>query len=323
MQYAFLGSTGVKVSRVALGAAAFGVAPVAADAGRLVGRALELGINFFDTANSYGANSRFDRPGLPTASERDPSEIILGVALKGHRHEVILATKASERVGSGQNDMGLSRVHLMLQLEQSLRRLGTDYVDVYYAHHSDPNTPIEDTLDTFDQMIRQGKVRYCALSNFNAWETMEALWKADKLRLHAPVCLQNAYNVVDRRVEAELLPAAIKYGLGFFAFSPIAGGLLGGASVLERQVSGRQRWGGRGFNDEETKQVLAWDAFAAEAGVPPGQLALAWLLNRRGVNGVVIGSERVESLESSCAAVELELAPGLLQGLQDVTLPAG
>lgn len=322
MEYAFLGRTGVRVSRISLGTAAFGVAPLAADAEAMVSRALDLGINFFDTANSYGANSRFDRPGRPTASERDPAEVVLGNALRRRRHEVILATKASERVGDGVNDMGLSRVHLMRQLEQSLRRLQTDYVDVYYAHHSDPNVPIEETLDTFDLMIRQGKVRYCALSNFTGTETMEALWKSDVHRLHAPVCLQNSYNFVDRRVEAELLPAARKHGLAFYAFSPVAGGQLGGRSVLEREVAGRQRWGGRGFSEGEIAVVTWWDDFAREAGVPPGQLALAWVLGRPGVTGVVIGPERIESMERSCSALDLDLGPELTQRLQEA-LPPG
>ena len=322
MQYAFLGKTGVKVSRISLGAAAFGVAPVEADAIKLVDRAIDLGINFFDTANSYGANSRFDRPGLPTAAEREPSEVILGRALKGRRHDVILATKASERVGDGLNDMGLSRVHLMQQLENSLRRLQTDHVDVYYAHHSDANVPIEETLDTFDIMIRQGKVRYCALSNFLGWETTEALWKSESFRLHAPVVLQSAYNFVDRRVETEVLPVARKYGLSFYAFSPVAGGILGGRSVLDRQVAGRQRWGGKPFDEDEVRTVLWWDEFAKEAAIPPGQLALAWVLNRPGVTGVVIGPERIESLEGSCQTVDLDIAPDLMEKLQQATIPA-
>jgi aryl-alcohol dehydrogenase-like predicted oxidoreductase len=298
------------------------VAPVEADAIKLVDRAIGLGINFFDTANSYGANSRFDRPGLPTAAERDPSEVIVGKALKGRRHDVILATKASERVGDGVNDMGLSRVHLMKQLEQSLRRLDTDYVDVYYAHHSDPNTPIEDTMATFDMMIRQGKVRYCALSNFSGWETMEALWKADTLHLQAPVVLQSSYSFSDRRVEADVLPTARKYGLGFYAFSPVAGGLLGGKSVLERAVAGRQRWGAQALSENEVRTVLWWDEFANEAGVAPGTLALQWVLGRPGVSGVVIGPERIESLEASCAALDLVLPPELATRLQEASMPA-
>lgn len=322
MQYTTLGRTGLNVSRISLGTAAFGVAPVAADAPALVDRAIDLGVNFFDTANSYGASSRFDRPGLPSAAEREPAEAILGAALEGKRHRVIVATKASERVGDGPNDKGLSRVHLMLQLEESLRRLRTDYVDVYYAHHTDPNTPIEETLDTFDLMIRQGKVRYCALSNFGAFETVEALWKADVLRLHAPVCLQNQYNFVDRRAEAEVLPACRRFGVSFFAFSPVAGGLLGGREVLERQVAGRQRWGGPRFSEREAQIALWWDDFAREAGVPPAQLAIAWLLGRDGVSGVVIGSERIASLEVSCAVPDLGLSEDLQERLQSLQLPA-
>jgi aryl-alcohol dehydrogenase-like predicted oxidoreductase len=316
VQYAFLGRTGVRVSRISLGAAAFGVAPVAEDAVALVRRALELGVNFIDTANAYGMSSRFDRPGAPRAGERPVSEEIIGDALKGRRHAVILATKVSERVGEGPNSNGLSRVHVMQQIEQSLRRLQTDYVDVYYCHHTDPNTPIEETLDTFDVLIRQGKVRYCALSNFLGYETAEAVLKADKLGLHAPVCVQNSYSFLDRRPETEVLPACRKFGLSFYGFSPVAGGLLGGASVLERQVAGRARWGGKPLGEDEARTIMWWDAAAKEAGVPPGQLALAWQLQKPGVSGVVIGPERIASLESSCAAVDLDLPPDLFERLE-------
>ena len=204
----------------------------------------------------------------------------------------------------------------MQQAENSLRRLQTDYIDVYYAHLTDPNTPIEESLDAFDILIRQGKVRYCALSNFLGYETVEAILKAEKLGLHAPVCVQNSYSFIDRGPEMEVLPACRRFGLSFFGYSPVAGGLLGGAGVLERQITGRQRWGGMPLREDEARIIMWWDAKAKEAGVPPGQLALAWQLQKPGVTGVIIGRERFASLETSWATLDLDLPSGLFESLE-------
>ena len=325
MQYSLLGQTGVRTSRIVLGTASFGVSPDAKQAQVLVSKALELGINHFDTANIYGVGPRFDRPGFANSDQRPASETVLGAALKGHRHDVLIATKAAERVGEGPNDGGLSRVHLMKELEESLRRLETDYIDIFYSHHDDPSTPIAETLAVYDEMIRAGKVRYCALSNYSAWRVTEALWRSDGSRFHAPVCLQNAYSLANRAVERELLPASRHFGLGFLAYSPLAGGLLSGADILSRPVAGSQRWGGRGFNEVESALAQRWDDASREAGVQPAQLATAWLLAQPGVTGAIIGAERFESLQQSCEAAELELSSDLVETLGAVMAetPAG
>ncbi len=319
MQYSLLGQTGVQISKIVLGTATFGVSPDVKEAHGLVSRALDRGINLFDTANSYGVGPRFDRPGRPTAEQRLPAETVLGEALKGRRHEALIATKASETVGSGPNDSGLSRLHLMRQLDESLRRLQTDYVDIYFAHHDDPKTPVAETLAVFDDMIRSGKVRYCALSNYSSWRLTEALWFSDRNRLAAPVCIQNSFSLADRAAEQEVLPACRHFGVGFLAFSPLAGGLLSGAEILSRLVAGSQRWGGRGFNDTEADLARRWDAAARDAGEQPAQLATAWLLSQPGVTGVIIGSERLESLQFSCEAADLELSADLIESLAAVT----
>ena len=213
MEYALLGSTGVKVSRICVGTATFGVAPIERDADRVVHAALDLGINFFDTANVYGILSTFDRPGAPPAAEREPAERILGRALAGRRDDVVIATKSCVEVGPGVNDRGLSRRHIIQQVENSLRRLETDYIDLYYAHNPDPDTPLEQTLSVYDDLVRQGKLRYIALSNHPAWQLTHALWIADDRRLQAPVCAQVKYNLIDRAAERELVPACLKFGL--------------------------------------------------------------------------------------------------------------
>jgi aryl-alcohol dehydrogenase-like predicted oxidoreductase len=182
MQYRLLGRSGLRVSSVCLGTAFFGITPLEDGVDALVGRALDLGITFFDTANSYGNQTRFDRPGIPPAAERKSSEELLGRALKGrHRYDVIVATKVQEKMAEGPNDGGpagggLTRKHIVAQCEQSLRRLQTDYIDVYYAHHPDPTTPLDQTLRAFDELVKQGKVRYPALSNFASWQLIKALW---------------------------------------------------------------------------------------------------------------------------------------------------
>ena len=168
MRYSTLGSTGIKVSCIGLGTATFGVAPFESDAGRLVGRALDLGINLIDTANSYGNQARFDRTGAPPAEARASAEEIVGRALGARRRDVVLCSKVMEPVGAGPNERGLSRRHIFNQVEASLRRLGTDHLDLYYAHHPDPATPIEQTLRAFDDLVHQGKIRYATLSTYPA-----------------------------------------------------------------------------------------------------------------------------------------------------------
>src|SRR5215213_11847240 len=206
MRYSHLGPTGVKVSRICLGTATFGVAPSAQDVEQVVRAALDLGVNFFDTANVYGNTAVFDRPGAPPAAEREPAEQILGRALAGRRDEVVIATKSGDR--RFDPAAGLSRRYIIQQVEHSLRRLGTDYIDVYYAHFPDPDTPLEQTLMVYDDVVRQGKLRYVALSNYPAWQLTQALWIADDRHLAAaPVCAQVKYNLIDRAAEDELAPA--------------------------------------------------------------------------------------------------------------------
>jgi aryl-alcohol dehydrogenase-like predicted oxidoreductase len=323
VEYAVLGRTGVRVSRICLGTATFGVAPLAEDAPVIVHRAFDLGVNFFDTANSYGNQTRFDRPGAPPASERRSSEELLGVALKGHRHDVVIASKVMEQVGAGVNDGGfsgggLSRSHIMQQVESTLRRLQTDYLDIYYAHHPDPLTPLDQTLRAFDDMVRQGKVRYAALSTYPAWQLTEALWVSERLGLHAPICLQIPYNLVSRTAEREILPACVRFGLGVTVFSPLAGGLLAGTAVAARPVSGAQRWGGRAFSLAELEAARRLDALAESWGQPPAQLALAWLLSRPGVTSAIIGPETVAELEVNAPAAAIHLSAEQLAELDAI-----
>ena len=307
MQYSILGSTGIRVSRIALGTATFGVAPTAAHTDRLVGEALDLGINFVDTADVYGHMPVFDRPGAPAAANREPAEQLIGRALRGRRDEVVLATKSNGIVGHGVNDRGLSRRHIIRQVETSLRRLETDYIDLYYAHAPDPDTPLEQTLAAYDDLIRQGKIRYVGLSNHPAWQVTHAWWIADDRRLQAPVAAQVKYNLIDRAAERELGPASERFGLSIIPYAPLHGGLLADLAVLDREVSGDQRFGAAGFNDTEIGIAREVDRLSRSWGLTAYQVSLAWLLSRPAVASVIVGAETVDELRANATAAEVRL----------------
>src|SRR4051812_10186170 len=306
MDYSVLGPTGVRVSRICLGTATFGVAPDAQEAERVVDAAIDLGINFFDTANVYGASPTFDRPGVPPAAEREPAEHILGRALGARRDEVVIATKSGER--RFDPAAGLSRRYIIQQVEHSLRRLGTDRIDLYYAHFPDPHTPLEQTLAVYDDLIRQGKLRYVALSNHPAWQLTEALWIADDRRMiSAPVCAQVMYNLLNRSAEAELAAACVRFGLSIVPYAPLHGGLLANLAVLNREIAGDKRYGGSGFTQAEIAVARELDRLARDWGLEMYQVSLAWLLSRPAVASVIVGAETVDELRANASAADVEL----------------
>ncbi|MEF2279446.1 aldo/keto reductase [Deinococcus sp. YIM 134068] len=309
MQYAILGSSGIRVSRISLGTATFGVAPTAEHTDRLIGEALNLGINFIDTADVYGNMPVFDRPGAPAAADREPAERLLGRALRGRRDEVVIATKSSGIVGHGVNDRGLSRRHIIRQVETSLRRLETDYIDLYYAHDPDPDTPLEQTLAVYDDLIRQGKIRYVGLSNHPAWQVTRALWIADDRRLNAPVAVQVKYNLIDRAAERELAPACAQFGLSIIPYAPLHGGLLADLGVLKRDVVGDQRFQGMGFPESEIAVARTVERLSHEWGHQPYQVSLAWLLSRPAVASVIVGAETPDELRANATAADVQLEP--------------
>jgi 1-deoxyxylulose-5-phosphate synthase len=323
MEYTPLGSSGVKVSRICVGTGTYGVAPTERHADRVIHAALDLGINFFDTANTYGNLPKFDRPGVPPAAEREPAERIVGRALAGRRDEVVLATKSGEPAGVGPNGRGLSRKHIFQQLENSLRRLGTDYVDLYYAHLPDPDTPLEQTLSAYDDLVRQGKVRYVALSNHAAWQLTHALWIADDRRYSSgPVATQTRYNLVDRRVEQEIAPACVRFGLSIVAYSSLHGGLLAGSDVVAREFSGWKRWSDAGFSEPELEIGRRVEALSQEWGLRPHQVSLAWLLSRPAVATAIVGAETVEEITANAEAAAVVLEQEQLDALTALTVAA-
>ena len=266
----------------------------------------------------YGSSPTFDRPGFPPASQRESAEEILGRVLQGRRDEVVLATKSGEL--RFDPDAGLSRRYIIEQVEQSLRRLRTDWVDVYYGHFPDPDTPLEQTLAVYDDLIRQGKIRYAALSNHPAWQMTEALWIADDRRLvSAPVAAQVMYSVLDRTAERELAPACTRFGLSIVAYAPLHGGLLADLSVLDREVAGNKRYGGPGFSQDEIAVARELDRLARQWGLGMQQVSLAWLLSRPVVASVIVGAETAQEMVANASAADVELTPEQLDAVSALT----
>ena len=312
MRYANLGRTGLKVSAVALGCGNFGGIGSApelfgqgeseAEAFALMDRAWELGINVFDTADAYGGGR---------------SEAMIGAWLADRGREVrdriVLSSKVFNSVGEGPNDGGLSRRHIMRQIDASLERLGVDHLDMYLIHEPDPSTPLEETLRALDDLVRRGKVHYIGASNMPAWSMAKALWLSDTLGLQRFDWVQNAYSLLDRSDEREMLPLCRDQGLGYTPFSPLAGGFLTGKYRLEQDYPAGSRmtlrpepylaiWNRATFD--------ALDRFRSEAerrGVSMAGLALAWLMHGPDVTAPIVGPRRPEHFEPVREALQLDL----------------
>src|SRR5512136_2653269 len=280
MEYRSLGRTGVKVSPVCLGAMNFGGPTGKEDSIAIINRALEAGINFIDTANVYSAGE---------------SERIVGEALKenGRREQVVLATKVHGRMGDGPNEQGVSRYHILKACEDSLRRLQTDHVDLYQMHRPSLMVPIDETLRALDDLVRSGKVRYVGCSTYPAWMVMEALATSERYGLARYISEQPPYNLLDRRIENELVPLCQKYGLAVLPWSPLAGGILAGryaAGGDPPKDSRANRWGEKfthRLNRLASQVAEGLAAMARERGVTPAQLALLWVKDQPGVTSPI------------------------------------
>jgi aryl-alcohol dehydrogenase-like predicted oxidoreductase len=292
------------VSRLCLGAMTFGGAganPIGnlslEEADHIVGEALDAGINFVDTADVYTGGG---------------SETLLGEILKERRTQVILATKASGRVGAGPNDVGQSRIHIMQALEASLKRLKVDHVDLYQLHNFDRLTPLEETLGALDDGVRQGKLRYIGCSNFMAWQVLKALGISERRLLSRFVSVQAYYSLAGRDIEHELVPAIADQGLGLLCWSPLAGGLLSGKFDRTGTVDKDSRRARSQFPPVDEQRAFdiidVVKDIAAGRGVTPAQVSLAWLLARKAVTSVIVGVKRVDQLKDNLGAVDVDLA---------------
>lgn len=308
-----LGTSALRVSPIALGTATFGVAPRAGDVDALIGAALDAGVTYVDCANTYGNQTRFDRPGASPAAQRASAEELVGAALRrgGWRDRVVLASKVGEAVGPAVDDRGLSADQIVRQCERSLWRLGTDHLDLYYPHHPDPEVPVDETFTAFDRLVRDGKVRHVGLSTYSGWELIEVLWRCEVGGLASPVVDQVFYNLLARQVEADVVPACRRYAMSTVAFSPLAGGLLAGTAVLERPTAGFARFGrATGYRQANLDAALCLETCAARLGTTPGALALGWLLRQPTVASVIVGAESPAEIAATTAAVQLQLSDG-------------
>jgi aryl-alcohol dehydrogenase-like predicted oxidoreductase len=318
MEYRQLGKSGLRVSTITLGTMGFGGTGWATRVGQIdvegarkqIGLARDAGVNLFDTADVYSN-------GL--------SEEILGKALGSDRDDVLIATKARMAMGEGPNDAGLSRHHLIRSAEASLRRLGTDYIDLYQVHEWDGQTPLEETLQTLDDLVRSGKVRYIGCSNYAAWQLMKALWFADRKGLTPFVSNQVYYSLQARDIENELVPLAVDQGIGILVWSPIAGGLLSGKyrRGVEAPPGSRHLtdWNEPPVYDEDklydTIEELV--AIAEDRGVSAAQVALAYTMAKPAVTSVIVGARTEEQLADNLAAADLQLTAADMERLDNVS----
>ncbi|MGO4548780.1 aldo/keto reductase [Paenibacillus sp. 2TAB23] len=302
MKYRRLGHSGLKVSALGLGTNAFGKRADREASEQIIHYAIDNGINFVDTANIYAGSE---------------SEKIIGNALQGRRHDVVLATKAGLVRGAGVNERGSSRYHLMAELEGSLKRLKTDYVDLYQIHTFDPETPLEETMRTLEDMVRSGKVRYIGASNYMAWELMKALGISDRLGLNRFAATQASYSLADRTPEQELIPMCLDQGVSIIPYFPLAGGILSGKySAADMVPQGSRAETDPSFQRFISDRTMALSVdvatLASQMDVTSSSLSLSWLMHQPVVSSVIVGATKVEQLKANLTSVSLELSGEML-----------
>jgi aryl-alcohol dehydrogenase-like predicted oxidoreductase len=322
-----MGRSGLKVSRACLGTMNFGTSSGLAacdetEAGKIIGAFLADGGNFIDTADVYCGGE---------------AEQIVGRALSGRRAEVVVATKGFMPQGPGPNDRGLSRLHLTRALEASLRRLATDYIDLYYCHQWDAETPVDETMATLDGFVRAGKVRYAGCSNFTAAQIVESQWAADRAGGSPLVALQPQYSLVSRSIEAEIMPACERHGLGVAIYSPLAGGVLAGryrrdaepdpgsrmGKLMTMPQPAARRWAGALLTDRNLAIADEVAGVAAQLGATSAAVALAWAAAQRGVTCVIIGPRSQDQVQQNLAGLRLDLPAEAIDHLTKVSQPDG
>ncbi len=309
MEYTHLGRSGVKVSRICLGTMNIGTYITEQDGFKLMDKALELGINFFDTANMYGG-------------EKGPghSESVIGKWLEqgGRREKIVLATKVYAKIGEGQNDGKLSAYHIKKACEDSLRRLKTDHIDLYQMHHIDRETPWEEIWQAMEQLVREGKVIYVGSSNFAAWNIVEAMYKAKEKHFLGLVSEQSIYSLRNRHIELEVIPACQEMGIGIIPWSPIGGGILGGVLGKIEQGTRRSREPLQQSVEKLHPQIEAYEKLCKELGENPANIALAWILQQPGITSPIVGPRTIQQLEENVKSLEIKLSEETLKKLDKI-----
>ncbi|MGE0329858.1 MAG: aldo/keto reductase [Ramlibacter sp.] len=309
MQYRHVGRSGLMVSALGIGCFAFGGYVKQDDVNAVMSQALDMGINYFDTANSYGIGK---------------SEEALGIALKGRRDQALIATKFGNRMGDGPNDVGASRLAVIRACEASLKRLGTDYIDLYQLHWPDHGTPIEETLRALDDLVRAGKVRYIGASNLFAWELCEAHFTAEKYGLAKFISAQDHYNLLYRDIEKRFEPFCVKYGVGMTHYFPLAAGMLTGIHQRGAIAPGSRQ--DKNPNTAAWQSDRNWDvteklqAFAQARGWTLAQMSLAWLLQRPATFTVIAGADKPQHLLDNVRALDIRFTADELTEIDRITL---
>src|SRR5262249_25173190 len=309
-----MGNTGLKVSEICLGTMTFGHQCDERTSFAILDKATTAGVTFIDTADAY--------PVPPTNETAGRTEEIIGKWLHGKRERFVIATKCRMRVGPGPNDEGLSRKHIMKAAEDSLRRLRTDFIDLYQAHSPDPETPLEESLRAFDDLVRQGKVRYVGCSNYPAWQTALALGISERVGLARFDCVQPRYNLLYREIESELLPLCRFAGLGVIVYNPLAGGFLTGKyRSLETPAPGTRFTLGktgelyreRYWHQAQLEAVDELRAFLESRGKKLVETAIAWVLTQAGITSAIVGASRPEQLDSSLSGTNVHISADELE----------
>ncbi len=320
MDYVRLGNTGLKVSRACLGTMTFGLQCDEQTAFKILDRAAEGGVDFIDTADGYPLGGDLDTVGA--------TESIIGKWLKDRRHQFVLATKCFTRMGPERFNKGLSRKHVLDAIDGSLKRLGTDYVDLYQLHHPDPETPMEETLGALDDVVRAGKARYIGVSNHPAWQVALALGKSDARGLARFVSVQPRYNLLFRELERELFPLCAAEGLGVIPYNPLAGGLLTGKhdpsappgkGTRFSEGKAGQNYRQRYWRDREFATVERLRGVAEQAGISLTRMAVAWVLANPVVSAPIVGASRPDQLDETLAAFDKPLDVAVKAELDEMT----
>jgi aryl-alcohol dehydrogenase-like predicted oxidoreductase len=319
MEYRTLGSSGLQVSVVGLGCNNFGGRSSLESAIAVVNKCLDMGITFFDTADTY-----------PPWGEPGKSEEFLGIALRPHRREVVIATKINGRVGEGPYRLGTSRKHLMAEVEDCLRRLDTDYIDLLQMHAFDPSTPPEETLRALDDLVRSGKMRYIGCSNYKAWQLVEARWLSRTEHLEPMISAQNFYNLLQRDIEKELLPACEQYGVGLLPYFPLYRGFLTGKYRPDQPPPPDARMApdapfmdharsAATLTPRNFEALLKLERFAEERGHTMVELAFSWLASHPVIGSIIAGASRPEQVEENARAADWRLTPQEMQEVDELT----
>lgn len=314
MDYRRLGQSGLKVSEICLGAMTFGRGADESESGRILDAALDAGVNFIDTANSYNEGV---------------SETYLGRAIAGIRQDLVIATKFNNPMGSGPNDSGMSRAHILRAAEDSLRRLRTDYIDLYYVHHVDFETSLDEMLRALDDLVTQGKIRYIACSNYEAWRLLESLWISDTKNYNRFIAHQPQYNLLVRDIEDEIVPVCELKGVGVVPWAPLAGGLLTGKyQEGVKTISGSRSEEGWGFRDRQrfyaqnqSEIIATLIEIARDLDRRPGDVAIRWVLEHPFVSSAIVGARTAEQARENVASGDWRLPEAAKARLDAVSKP--